>query len=279
MGLARRWLTRAVKRVLLASGYELRSAARVASIPDGEYYRPFHSYVPLFSPWYGYGECKQFLDVAASYTLVSPDRLYILYSLAKHALYLGGEFWECGVYKGGTARMLAEIIRSKGNSGTKLRLFDTFEGMPETDAGKDLHRKGDFADTTLKRVREVVGNDDMIEFRKGIIPSTFEGTEDVKIAFAHVDVDIYSSVLACCEFIYPRLVDGGIIVFDDYGQPTCPGARRAVDEYCGRIPAPAIALPTAQAILVKLPAHRISESTREVDPFSCAKNLTAAHPS
>ena len=48
--------------------------------------------------------------VAAPYTLVSPERLYILYSLALNAVRLRGDFWECGVYKGGTARMLAEFL-------------------------------------------------------------------------------------------------------------------------------------------------------------------------
>jgi hypothetical protein len=52
-----------------------------------------------------------------------------------------------------------------------------------------------------------------------------------------------------------------------------------VDEYCEGIPAHPIALPTAQAILAKLPAHRISDSAKEVNPFSCSKSLTTAHPS
>ena len=56
---------------------------------------------------------------AAATTLVSPDRCHVLYSLARQALGLQGDFWECGVYKGGTAAMLAEIIaRRPADSGT-----------------------------------------------------------------------------------------------------------------------------------------------------------------
>ena len=51
-----------------------------------------------------------------------------------------------------------------------------------------------------------------------------------RLAFAHIDVDLYRSVLDCIEFAYPRLVAGGLIVFDDYGFPSCARARQAVDQ-------------------------------------------------
>ena len=34
-----------------------------------------------------------------------------------------------------------------------------------------------------------------------------------------------------CEFFYPRMQAGGILLFDDYGYPSCPRAREAVDEF------------------------------------------------
>jgi len=36
--------------------------------------------------------------------------------------------------------------------------------------------------------------------------------------------------MAATEFFYSWLETGGVIVFDDYGWPSCPGARAAVDE-------------------------------------------------
>jgi O-methyltransferase len=69
-----------------------------------------------------------------------------------------------------------------------------------------------------------------VMFYKGLIPKTFPNNHE-QIAFAHVDVDIYQSVLDCCEYITPRLSEKGIIVFDDYGFSSCPGAKKAVDEY------------------------------------------------
>ena len=74
---------------------------------------------------------------------------------------------------------------------------------------------------------------------------------DSRVAFAHVDVDVYQSVWDCCEFIYPRLTTGGVMVFDDYGFPTCPGARKAVDEFFANKPETPIILQTGQAIAIR----------------------------
>jgi O-methyltransferase len=215
--------------------------------PDAEFYRP------LFSPWLGYGGFADLAARIAPHSLVSADRLWVLHSLARQALELPGNFWECGVYKGGTAKMLAELLAGEPAEGRQLRLFDTFDGMPETDPDKDLHRRGDFSDTSLAAVKKTVGEGDHVGFYPGFIPETFVGLQDERIAFAHVDVDIYQSVMDCCSVIHPRLVPAGIMIFDDYGFPTCPGARAAVDAFFadkGEVP---LVLPTGQAVVIKLP--------------------------
>lgn len=214
------------------------------NIPDSQFYKP------IFSPWLGYGEFTEYYRRASGKTLVSPDRCWMLYTLCRQALFIEGEIWECGVYKGGTAAMLQEIIRNHAPY-KRLRLFDTFMGMPDVNARMDIHQRGDFADTNLDMVREVVGDGANISFHQGVIPETFKGLSESRIAFAHVDVDIWQSVMDCCEFLYPRLSVGGFIVFDDYGFPTCPGARNAVDMYfSGREVLPLV-LPTGQAIIFK----------------------------
>jgi O-methyltransferase len=166
-------------------------------------------------------------------------------------LHLNGDFWQCGVYKGGTASMLAQIIFEKNVANKRLCLFDTFEGMPETDPEKDIHKRGDFSDTSLAAVRERVGHDDLVSFYPGLIPNTFHGLEESDIALAHIDVDIYKSVSECCKFIYPRLSPGGFMILDDYGLPSCPGARAAVDEYFAETVVQPLVLPTGQAVVFK----------------------------
>jgi O-methyltransferase len=234
-----------VNRAFRRRAREVRRTPETPAIPDGELY------TPLFSPWNDYGEFAKYRMLAKPYTLVSGDRLYVLYTLALNVVRLGADFWECGVYKGGTAKMLAEFLAEHARPGVKLHLFDTFSGMPETDAKLDVHRKGDFSDTSLNQVRRVVGNRERVEFHPGWIPDTFRGMADSQVALAHVDVDIYQSVLDCCEFIYPRLKTGGVMIFDDYGFPTCPGARKAVDEFFSGKPETPLVLHTGQAIAIR----------------------------
>lgn len=220
------------------------------TLPDGEYYRP------LFSPWHGegLGEFGRYYQYAKSVSLVSPDRCYMLYTLASQAANLNGQWYECGVYKGGTATLLANLLSDKGKGQTtQLHLFDTFEGMPETDPERDLHLKGDFDDTSLEAVSEQVCKNikdrSLINFHKGFIPDTFASLEDHTIAFAHIDVDIYKSIIDSCEFIYPRMERGGFMIFDDYGFGSCPGARQAVDEFFSNKPEQVLVLPTGQALV------------------------------
>lgn len=219
------------------------------NIPDKEFYRP------LFSPWAGFGDFPAFFGKAGTNTLVSPDRCYVLYSLARQALGITGDFWECGVYKGGTAAMLAEIISHFSPDAPvprrQLRLFDTFCGMPDTNPEKDLHKKGDFSDVSMAEVKRVVGHDELVSYHQGFIPQTFKGLERSQIALAHIDVDIYQSVFDCSQFIFPRLVPGGFMIFDDYGFPSCPGARSAVDTYFKDSKAYPLVLPTGQAVVFK----------------------------
>ncbi|MFN2445712.1 MAG: TylF/MycF/NovP-related O-methyltransferase, partial [Vicinamibacterales bacterium] len=178
------------------------------------------------------------------------ESCYVLYTLASQALHLNGELWECGVYRGGTALLLNKVIESRDNvdRAIKLRLFDTFEGMPEVDPHRDLVRAGDFAGTSVEEVRDRVTGPH-VSIHKGLIPETFEGLEQANIAFAHIDVDIYKSVWDCCSFIYERLVPGGFMIFDDYGFAECPGARQAVDEFFRGKPERPLVLPTSQAVV------------------------------
>jgi O-methyltransferase len=170
--------------------------------------------------------------------------------LCRQALFVEGDIWECGVYKGGTAAMLGQIMVD-GARAKRLHLFDTFGGMPETDAAIDLHRKGDFADTSLGAVRSYVKHGDVTVFHPGFIPDTFRELEGSRIAFAHVDVDIRQSVSDCCEFIFPRLAVGGFLVLDDYGMPSCPGAKQAIDAYFSGREVMPLVLKTGQAVVFK----------------------------
>lgn len=186
-------------------------------------------------------------DKVRRHTLVSEDRLALLYQLTLQANNVSGDLVEIGVYRGGTALLMAESL---GASNQQLHLFDTFCGMPASDPDIDLHRSGDFADTSLEAVSALLGDFTNIHLYPGLFPETLpRDWTNKRFALVHVDVDIYASALDCCRFFYPRLSPGGVIVFDDYGFPSCPGVRQAVDEFCQHRDLQPLYLPSGQALI------------------------------
>lgn len=205
-------------------------------------YRPWLS--ERFSAIYAHAEAR---------SLVSRDRCYVLERMLLQTEPLNGEVVECGVYRGGTAAMLAYRLQSLG-SNRSLHLFDSFLGLPACDAEKDWHKEGDFNDTSLEMAQRTVQHHrGKVRWHVGWIPDTFRGLEAEleKVSFVHIDVDIYSAIIDCLTWLWPRLMPSGVIVFDDYGFPTCPGARLAVDDFFSSRSAVPLVLQTGQAMVMK----------------------------
>ncbi len=165
----------------------------------------------------------------AAETIVPPDKLYRLYMAAQKALPLNGVWYECGVYKGGSALLLAETIR-RSEKAIALHLFDTFRGMPFS-GERDGHAQGDFGDVSYDAVAAKLAGYNRVHLHPGVIPSTFAGRHRDRIAFAYLDVDQERSTRDCLDFVWPRMVVGGIVVIDDYDWPLCPGIKLVVDSF------------------------------------------------
>jgi len=224
-------------------------AVQPQSLGEYTYYFPwgYHTYSPWWESWF-----QEVVNPARGNTLVTEDRCYIIYSLCLNCIHLRGDFAECGVYKGGTAFLIANVTEPFIGE-RQLHLFDTFTGMPSTVIeGIDVHKAGGFADTSLDSVKRYLSQFPFIVFHPGFIPDTFNGVKDKLFSFVHVDVDIYQSALDCCEFFYQRMVKGGVMVFDDYGFPECKGERKAVDEFFMDKSERPIVLPTGQCLVIKL---------------------------
>lgn len=127
-----------------------------------------------------------------------------------------GAIVEVGVYKGGTAWWLAL-------TGRPLYLYDTFTGHPHADPKVDKHGIGEFQDTGIERITETIPTAKVIE---GIFPQS--AVEMPPIAFAHIDCDQYQSIVESVKYLWPRMVKGGIMWFDD--SPCLKGARKALED-------------------------------------------------
>jgi predicted O-methyltransferase YrrM len=140
---------------------------------------------------------------------------------------------EFGAYLGGNAFFMAALLK-KLHSNAKVYALDTFEGMPDTDGGLDLHRKGDFADTTYEKCKakaKEYGLDNLF-FVKGLIEDTAAEVYKMGAPFglAHIDVDIYSAVKYSQDSVWSQMCPGGYVVYDDATTSSCIGATQAVEE-------------------------------------------------
>ena len=182
-------------------------------------------------------------------TIVDALRCFMIYQYARQTSSLKGDCAEVGVYKGGTARLLAKVF---GPVGKTVHLFDTFSGMPPCDSRKDTYKEGDFGDTSFEDVKAFLSDCSNVRMYKGIFPLSPNPVENATFCMVHIDVDIYKSVMDCCKFFYPRMEKSGIMIFDDYGFPLCPGALQAVDEFFSGKPEKPVYLPTGQCVVSKL---------------------------
>lgn len=178
-------------------------------------------------------------------SLLSAFEAYNIYSLARSMTRLSGDMAEVGVFQGASARLICEAKSDK-----TLRLFDTFEGLPEgCDKDNGVHRTGLYA-CSLDSVSEYLSEYQNVEYYQGLFPDSTANTPDARYCFVHFDVDLYEGTLACLEYFYPRMVPGGIIVSHDYG--LLAGVETAFTEFFADKPEPVTDLPTTQCMVVKL---------------------------
>jgi hypothetical protein len=169
---------------------------------------------------------------------------------------------ECGCWKGHSTYIISSLLAANGFRG-KLHVFDSFEGglsdlSPEDKnerfeltAAQIAEQKALFA-STEEEVRRALAGFDFVTLYKGWIPERFDAVRDRRFSFVHVDVDLYAPIRKSLEFFYPRLIDGGILVVDDYGFTQFPGAKKATDEFL-RLNRPSFfyEVPTGGAFLIK----------------------------
>jgi len=169
--------------------------------------------------------------------LLTPLEANQLFSLVKATSKLGGAMAEIGVYRGASARLIRDADQTR-----ELHLFDTFEGLPETQETDTAHHfgrfeKGEFS-CSLEEVQRYLSGSKHLHFYKGLFPATALPVRDVRFSKAVLD------------FFYPRMLPGGVIITHNFASAS--GVNRAFTEFFASRSEPLIELSGDQAIIVKL---------------------------
>lgn len=182
----------------------------------------------------------------------SQDRKFVLREFVRFTQHVPGAMAECGCFEGASAWFMANELPD-----TPVYLFDSFEGLsqpskndiPLTDHSFSW-KTGDLT-TSEANLRKNLENFSNINVMKGWIPQRFNEVAEQLFRFVHIDVDLFQPTLDTLDFFYSRLNCGGVIVLDDYGFTTCPGAYKAANGFMSNKPERIVHLPTGQGIIIK----------------------------
>jgi hypothetical protein len=180
-------------------------------------------------------------------------RFLALYELFKLQVGLPGCIVELGVYRGLSFFWFAKLMEmfEPGDRKRQVIGFDGFKGLGQFHAKDGIERPElgkSVGAWDASAVREEVLQLVDIVNQDGFIPTSprcqiVEGQLEVsipkflhdnpglRISLLHLDVDLYEPTKRALELLYPHVVKGGIVVFDEYGFIPWEGESKAAEEY------------------------------------------------
>lgn len=175
------------------------------------------------------------------------------YELFKKVIDLPGCIVELGVYKGASLFSWAAFMETfcATDRYRKVFGFDHFEGLKadqftEEDGleDKSVHKTVEGYKATADEVRTLVqihNADNMLPGTERCrliegdifetLPKFLEETPGLKISLLHFDLDLYKPTKFALELLYPLVIQGGVVCFDEYGLVPWQGETTAVDEF------------------------------------------------
>jgi len=163
-------------------------------------------------------------------------------------------FCECGVADGKSAFFaLREIYgHEKIAKKSSMHLYDTWSSIKKEnsmDSEKSSGGRYGYLDINVTKKNLSEFNHHVI-YHQGYIPKSFYSKPEPpeNIVCLLIDLNSAKATLSSLEFFFPRLVSGGIILFDDYGWIGYKDTKRVIDKFFYDKPGIILKLPTGQAI-------------------------------
>lgn len=153
-------------------------------------------------------------------------------------------YFEFGCHSGRTFSAAINAAKYLKMHNCEFFAFDSFKGLPETNETEDgVFKTGDFSTSKEDFIKIIKKNTNLKAENYNIIDGYYSNslTESLqakmpKIGMLHIDVDLYSSTRELLAFVKPLLVNGSVILFDDWYcfKPATKhsyGEQKAVQEF------------------------------------------------
>lgn len=182
---------------------------------------------------------------------LNTDRRWMLYQLMRLVHSVPGDTAECGVFAGAGSYLICKMNEKNDNYSRYHHGFDSFEGLskPSEYDGPQWSEKD--LSCPIEITQKNLASFSNVKLYKGWIPERFVDVADYHFCFIHIDVDLFDPTLKSLEFFYPRTNHGGIIICDDYGFSSCPGATQAVEQFLEDKPEKMISMSGGGGFLIK----------------------------
>lgn len=167
-----------------------------------------------------------------------------IYELVKNCK---GSVAELGTFRGNGLMLFYHMMLAlePTNYEDKILAFDTFEGFRNIDKKNDKNiSPKDFSNTDydflkklteINRLNDVIKHIPKVHLIKGdatkTIPQYVKKNKSLLLKILYLDCPIYKPTLAALEYLYPLVVKGGIIAFDEIGMEKWAGETLAFKKY------------------------------------------------
>lgn len=175
------------------------------------------------------------------------------YELFRIVVDLPGDIVELGVYRGSSLMSWANFleVRNMGDRQKQVFGFDNFTGITsfsEEDGKHDARVNkimGGYDSAAFEAILEdaisIFDKDRFIPYKPRVVlvkgnieetvPRFIEENPGLRLSLVHFDCDMYKPTKVGLEAFWPRVVPGGIVLFDEYGIRPWEGESNAVDGY------------------------------------------------
>lgn len=182
---------------------------------------------------------------------LNTHRKWTLWQLLRLVAEVDGDTAECGVFEGASSWLICRANQAGARPRTH-HAFDSFEGVskPSAEDG-EYWEEGYMSAGEDVVLRNLAPFRDQVTLHKGWIPDRFPDVADRRFAFVHVDVDLAQPTRDSLEFFYERMNPGAVLLCDDYGFTSCPGATSAIDGFLEGRPEKMISLDAGGGFFIK----------------------------
>ncbi|MDA2955698.1 MAG: class I SAM-dependent methyltransferase [Actinomycetota bacterium] len=163
---------------------------------------------------------------------------------------------EAGVGDGMSINFAISAIQDElgKNVNFEAFLYDAWGGMKEENLTVDEKSiKGKYSYLSLEQTKSNLKDfQSSCKFIQGHIPDVIvENPGPNELSWLHIDLNSSVPTLKTLEHFVPKLLPGGVVLFDDYGHVGFRETKEVADEYCSQVSGLLLPLPTGQAVFFK----------------------------